>query len=168
MALVVEDGSGVPGAVSFIDVDYVRSYASARGRTIPEASPEGDTKIEQAAIVAMDYIGTLETRLKGQRTYDIQSTPFPRMYVTVANIRQPYDAIPEDIRKAQAELTLATLDGFDLMPTLDGAEVKREKVGPIETEYATGSARGAGPVVARAFALLQPFYAIVALRTSRA
>lgn len=164
MALIVEDGTGVPGATSFIDVQYVRDFAAARGRTVPAE----DTPIEQSAVVAMDYLATLETRLKGQRSYDAQSLPFPRMYVRIGNANLPYDAVPEDIKKAQAELTLATLDGFDLMPTLDGAEVKREKVGPLETEYVTGTSRGAGPIVARAFALLQPFYAVVSLRTVRA
>jgi hypothetical protein len=164
VALIVEDGTGVPGATSYIDVQYVRDFAAARGRMVPVE----DTPIEQSAVVAMDYLASLEPRLKGQRSYDAQGQAFPRMYVRIGDRTLPYNAVPEDIKKAQAELTLATLDGFDLMPTLDGAEVKREKVGPLETEYVTGTSRGSGPVVARAFALLQPYYAVVSLRTQRA
>lgn len=168
MALIVEDGTNVPGAMSYIDAAFLREFAAQRGRTVPADDDEGTARIEQALVVAMDYLDTKSSQFKGQPSYDGQVHAWPRLYVNIGNLRVAFDMIPLGIKHAQAQLALAVLDGFDLMPTLDGAEVKREKVGPLETEYVTGTARGAGPVVAAAFALLQPFYAVVSLRTQRA
>ena len=168
MALIVEDGTLVEGATSFVSVAEIRAYAAARGRTVPAEDAPGDTKIEQAAIVAMDFIQALATRFAGSFTYDGQYLPFPRYGMRVGGVYLAKDAIPEDIKRAQIELALAVLDGIDIMPTLDGAEVKREKVGPLETEYVTGTARGNAPIVERAMALLRPYFATISLRTVRA
>lgn len=166
MALVIEDGTLVPGATSYIDIAYLRAYAAARGRTVPADDAPGDAKIETAAINAMDVIefGTYA----GVVTYETQTTAFPRYGIQVNGRNVPYDTIPEAVKRAQAEYTLASLDGLDLMPTLTEAPIKREKIGPLETEYETGSRQGSAPVVVMAETLLKPYQLVaLGLRTDR-
>ena len=52
MALIIEDGSLVHAANSFVSVEEVRAYASARTLTLPS----DDTIIEAGAIKSADYL----------------------------------------------------------------------------------------------------------------
>lgn len=153
MALVIETGLLIANATSYVSVEEVRAYAEARGIEIPA----DDASIEQAAIRAMDVIEAKS--YKGRPTYSAQPTAFPRygIYLPGYSIPLPYDAVPAGVKKAQIEYTIAIANGFDLLPTLDGAPVKREKIGPIETEYVVGTAQGSAPVVQAAEAALRPF-----------
>lgn len=155
MALVIEDGSSVANATSYIDVDYLRAYAEARGREVPA----DDADIEPHIIRAMDRIEARLSDLKGRFTYDGQTLAFPRygMFLFGRQYPFPYNEVPPNILKAQAEYTLASLAGNELMPTRADGAIKRDKVGPIETEYF--EAAPYAPVVQAAEELLAPFLA---------
>lgn len=149
MALVVEDGTGLANATSFVArSDYI-AYAAARGVVVAD---EDASDIE--LVKAIDFLMT--KCWKGTPTVDGQALPFPRHVENFdGTLAYPDDAVPTPIKRAQMDAALAVRSGFDLMPVVAGGSVvKREKLGPIETEYEEGSAYNTTtlPTVAAAIA----------------
>lgn len=151
--LIVEDGSGVPDANSYVTVAEYMAYATPRGVSLPVSDAECETQL----IKATDY---LEIQCwRGIPTYDDQSLAMPReeIYINCSPIAS--DVIPGKIKLAQMQLALQVNDGVDLMPTVVGgsASVVREKVGPLETQYATSLTVGTQPYFRSINALLGPY-----------
>lgn len=153
MALVIEDGSLVAGATSYVSVAEARAYAAARASTLPA----DDAQVEAALIVAMDYLESLRGEYQGRKvdpaTQDLQ---WPRVGVQLDGWDVPPTTIPKILKDAQCQLALESAAGTDLMPTGDGREVIREKVDVLETEYAPGAGGAPQPFFAKVNALLQP------------
>lgn len=132
MALVVEDGTGLANATSFVSrADYI-TFAAARGVTIAD---EDAADVE--LIKAVDYL--LTKCWNGQPTVATQALPFPRtVYNFDRTLAFPNDEVPAGIIRGQLFAALAVHDGINLSPvSAGGAAIKREKIGPIETEYET-------------------------------
>lgn len=144
MALVVEDGTGLSTAESYMSVADATAYHLARGNAA-WAGLASDTVREQKLRLASDYmVATYRERWAGWRVNSTQALDWPRYEVpmpdTVGGLVMNYypsNAVPAIVARACAELALRAIDG-DLAPDLD-APVVREKVGPIETEYAAGA-----------------------------
>lgn len=132
MALIVEDGSIVDNADTYVDVDGLKAYAAKRGLTIPA----DDAAIEILLVKAMDYLETYETRWKGCRVSADQPLAWPRRGVRIEGYSYPADAIPKQLKAGQCVLAVAAAS-LDLLPSVDpsAANVKRDKVGPLETEF---------------------------------
>ena len=133
MALIVEDGSGVAGADSYLSVADADSHHAARGN----AGWAGDVAAKEAALrKAADYLGqTYRLRWLGARVDEGQALDWPRAGLDAVGS----DVVPDEVRRAAADLALAAL-GADLNPPLArGGRVKREKVGPIECEFEEGA-----------------------------
>lgn len=156
MALIVETGAIVANANSFNDLAALRAYALARGVALSAT----DSVVEALSFKAMDYIAAQEPRMEGSRVSADQELCYPRECVTINGFDVAIDAIPKALKSAQCQLVIDAHNGIDLMPSAQGAAVKREKVGPLETEYAVGGADGTGrvPDLAAAEALLAPLY----------
>lgn len=136
--VIIEDGSGVPGANSFIDRDYVTAYATARGRT-EWISVSPSTLLDAAVIEAGDYLKN-EARFvyRGTRMYYTQGMPFPRRSVTeYRGPSLPDGYISWRLKDAQAALAIRSFASpGSLQPDLvRGGAVKREKVDVLETEW---------------------------------
>lgn len=153
MALIVEDGSGVANANSYVSVAEYRAYATPRGVSLPAS----DSEVETQLILAMDY---LEVQCwRGIATYDDQSLAMPREQIYISGSLIADDVIPNKIKFAQMQLALQVNNGVDLMPTVVGGAsgaVIREKVGPLETEYASSNV-GTQPYFKSINALLGPY-----------
>lgn len=153
MALVVENGSLVAGANSFVTVAEARAYADARALTLPAEDPA----VEAALIVATDYLESLGARFKGEKTDpENQELQWPRECVNIDGWDVPEDTIPKQLKNAQIQLAIENAAGVDLMPTGDGREVIRKKIDVLETQWAPGSGGNAQPVFAKVQALLAP------------
>lgn len=132
MALVVEDGTGLANATSFVSrADYI-AFAAARGVTIAD---EDATDVQ--LVKAMDYL--LTRCYRGDPKTGDQGLPFPRRVENFdGTLAFPDDEVPAGMKRGQMFAALAVRDGVNLQPvSAGGAAVKREKVGPIETEYDT-------------------------------
>lgn len=151
MPLVVEDGSLVSGAVTYVTVAEARAFAAARGVTLPVA----DADVEVLLIKAMDYLASREDSFQGQRVDPEQALAWPRKGVTLYGSAFPEDAIPNSLKLAQSQLTLDALT-TDLMPNGSGREIVRQKVDVIETEYAPTGSGSVLPQLNKALALLEP------------
>ena len=129
MALIVEDGSIVPGANSYVSVVEIRAYCEGRGISLPTE----DSEVEVMAVQAFDYIESFRSRYKGKPTTSNQRTSWPRKCVVVECYSVPDNEIPWQLKEAQCQATGEALD-TDLMPN-SSAAVKREKVDVLEVEY---------------------------------
>jgi hypothetical protein len=131
MALVIEDGTNVSGANSFVTLVEARSYAAARSLSLPT----DDAALEALLLNAVDYLESKRQLYQGQRASVTQSLQWPRVDVFIDDVYLAATVIPDLLKSAQIRLAAIAYSGVDLMPTRSGPIVKKEKVGPIETEY---------------------------------
>lgn len=149
MALVIEDGTGVAGANSYVTVEEVRSYSDDRGIDLPTE----DTDLEKLIVQAMDYLETYRSQYQGEKTDPAQLIQFPREGVVIEGYDLPNNEIPDLLKQAQCQASGDAYD-TDLIPN-EGADVKKEKVDVIEVEYADSS-MSQGPTFTKVESLLQP------------
>lgn len=156
MALVIEDGTLVAGANSFVTRSEIIAYAESRGIVIPDEDAS-----DVHAINAMDYM-TVQC-LRGKPVNATQLTPFPRMGLVAGDTAVDYEySIPDNVKRAQMQLALDSFNGIELVASgKPEAVVKRRKVGPIEREFFAPGEVGGGqanaPQLTLANALLAPW-----------
>lgn len=128
MALVVEDGSGVAGANSFVSEAEASAFFAARGL--------GFDDYEAKLLRAMDEL--MAHRYAGTRTHIVNNLPFPRTGISdVYGNDYSSEEVPESVKLAQLWLSYYIGQGFDPSGAYTIA-VKREKVSKIEVEYVAG------------------------------
>jgi len=136
MALIVENGTGLSTAESYISVANASARMSALGNdtwaTITNAQME---EALRRATVHMKQ--AYRSRWSGMRLNSTQALDWPRVSVVVDGYSVASDSVPADIANACADLALKAAAG-DLAPDLERAII-REKVGPLETEYSAHS-----------------------------
>jgi hypothetical protein len=102
VALIIEDGSIVDGANSFVTAAQMAAYAALREITIPAATATQEAHL----ILAMDYIIGREQRMKGQRVTEAQPLPYPRYNVRFNGYYITGTHIPIELKNAQIELAI--------------------------------------------------------------
>lgn len=129
--IIVEDGTIVAGANSYVSAATLSTYASDRGVTITGTS-------EDLLIEAMDYIESLE--YIGLQLTEDQPLSWPRSNAVKKRIYW-YDTneIPADLISGLCEVALAIDAGNGPLDNLERATSK-EKVGDLEVEYKDSSA----------------------------
>lgn len=132
MALIVENGSGLPDAEAFISVADADTYFTNRGVTAWAGSA---TVKEQALRKATDYMqGRYGHRWKGSRKFSTQALAWPRVGVLDADDFSVSDSIvPTPVKNACAELAMRSLT-TTLLPDDSSPGIKSEAVsipGPI-------------------------------------
>lgn len=158
VTLIVEDGSIVPGANSFVSEDQIVAYAAARGVTLPFSTDPEKDKVAILGIKAMDYEWIMPW--KGELVDVNQTTPWPRKNVTLPTMAWPDDAIPPAVIESQFQLTLLANAGTVLIPTSTGSGMLiKEKIGPIENVYSekVGVSTDGMPIFPGISALLEPW-----------
>lgn len=150
MALVVEDGTGLDTAESYISVADADDYHSKHGN----AAWAGDAAVKGAALrKATAYLdGRFRGKWKGTKGDADQALAWPRVG---ARDEDGYaiddDAVPAAVERACAEAALLVITGTDLTPSLDRGTITQEtnKVGDIEESksYAGGGPERVRPTV---------------------
>lgn len=126
MALVVEDGTGLPDAEAYISVLDADAYHAARGNAAWAALAEPAK--EAALRLGADYMGAVYgLRWAGARLTDTQALDWPR----------DADGVPAAVVRANAELALRASAGALLAD--QGPAVKQETVGPLSVIYMDGA-----------------------------
>jgi hypothetical protein len=166
MALVIEDGSGVSGSNSFVDVAYADAYFAGAGQAVWV----GDDVAKEAALIrAGRYLNGL--RWQGSKFDFRHSMCWPRFGVPVADMEGSIslypsgfgyglywntNEVPEPVKQAQCEAALRYLAGTEMLPDLErGGQVVMERVDVITTQYASGAPAGTRFLAVEA--LLRPF-----------
>ena len=141
MSVVVEDGTGLETANSYISLADADTYHSDRGNAT-WAAAASDAIRNAALIKATQWLdGQYRSRWVGFRKTDDQALDWPRYDAYDSDgYYLDSDSIPTRITYAQAEAALAIVDGIELSPSLKrGGRIKRKKTGPLETEYFDGA-----------------------------
>lgn len=137
MAIVVEDGTGTPGANSYVDVVALRDYAGLRGVVLPD----DDTACEVLLIKAMDFLES--KKYIGRPTSDTQSLSWPRKCaITTDGLEFDTDEIPAMLKKAQCQAAIESMS-YSLMPSAaagtKGAVMSESVYGAVSRTYAQPS-----------------------------
>ena len=131
MSLIVEDGSQVANANTYVsDLEYT-TYAAARGLTVGIDAATREIEL----IKAMDFIESHRDVFKGIKTNYNQALQYPRSDVYIDGYSTGSDTIPDALKNAQIEAAASTID---LLKTGDSQNIQKEKVGDIEVSYFSG------------------------------
>lgn len=123
--IIVEDGSIVANANSYVSEAELTTYATDRGVTLT-------TSADVLIIQAMDYIEVQS--YKGARVSSTQELSWPRSGVYVDGVLIASNEIPKDLKLAQMATCLSINAGFNPLAVVDRA-TKREKLDVMEIEY---------------------------------
>lgn len=133
MALIVEDGSIVTGAESYLSVADADTYWSNRN----VANWDGSTTNKEAALrIATQFIdATYEFESYIQTA--TQALKWPRGGFTGKSGRDYYsNTVPQCVKDATAELAREWVTNGAFVPNLDrGGDIKKVKAGSVEVEY---------------------------------
>ena len=142
--LIVETGSCLPDAESYVSVTDADAYHAARGNVVWAGD---DTTKEAMLRKAASYMdGFYRTRYIGRKRSPDQALCWPRINaVDVDGWLYPLDVVPRAISQACCEAALRALTG-DLQPDVVNSGIityYRDKTGPLEeeTHYQGGSVR---------------------------
>ncbi len=123
--IIVEDGTGVTGANSYISEADLATYATDRGITITGTS----------AILLIQAMDWLEGQsFIGFKFTDDQPLLWPRAGVWLDNFLLSTDEIPQELIDGLAETALSIDSGTGPLNNV-ARETKRTKVGTLEVEY---------------------------------
>ena len=127
--IVVEDGSQVSGANSYVSEAELATYAADRGVTA-----SGTAAV--LLIQAMDYIESQP--FIGKKFTDSQALLWPRYGVYVYGYYVDTDSIPTLLKEAEMEVALGIDAGNNPLAS-EARMTLREKVGPLDITYSPGS-----------------------------
>lgn len=141
MTLIVEDGTGLPNAESYLSVTDYKAYCAARKYDLTNIA---DDDIEAALRKATDYIDG-RYRFRDVKLSVSQALSFPRTASAVDYDGQVIPPVPRRLQHSTAELAFEAKDGSDLLPTVErGGAIKSETIGPLSTTYMDSATPGPG------------------------
>jgi len=141
MSLIVEDGTGLSTATSYVSLVDAAAYFAARGIS----TWTGADALKEAALTRGSFAldGMYANRWPGVRMSSDQAFDWPR-YDAFDQDGYLLDGLPIAIVNAACEAALSELVSAGSLTAASTSGVKREKVGPLETEYFSSS--GSSPV----------------------
>lgn len=152
MALVIEDGTGVVGANTYVTIAGVRDYAAARGITIPAA----DSDVEPHVHLAMDWFEQQE--LKGVKTHVGQPLKYPRSNVMLDGVLLAEDEIPSLVIRIVCEAAVTSVT-IPLQMAYAGTQlgaVKMKKLDVMQKEFFAPDYSTRHPTLVKLNAMLLP------------
>ena len=136
MSLIVEDGSGLAGAEAYGTVVEADAYHTPRGNGTTWSALTTEVK-ERHLRNATDFmVRVYRARWAGTRVSGTQALDWPRHSVCVDGWSILSTVVPTDVKRACFELALRASDS-ELIPDLETGsnQIKREKIGPLDTEF---------------------------------
>jgi len=132
MTLVIEDGTIVTGANSYVTASEYQSWADARFGGARPTAPADLVEAAKLILRAMDYF---EGRsFKGALVNNTQPLQWPRSSVVIDGYYVDTSVIPKEVKNSIYELAYAEELGNGELNTV-GRAVKKSKVEGIEVEY---------------------------------
>jgi len=138
MAFIVEDGTGLATANSYVSVAYADDFHSDRGNT---SWASATTATQQAALIkATDYVESNYTIITGSVLVSTQALQWPRIMAIDRNgFILDSASVPRVVKDAACILALVVADGTDINAPIERT-TKREQAGPVEVEYTDNAA----------------------------
>lgn len=129
VSIIVEDGSVVTGANSYVTTAQLQTYADNRNITISASD------LSELIIQSMDYIESLV--YKGYKLTRDQALQWPRSGVMVDGYYLDSDTIPQELKNGQMAAALAVDAGNSPLATLERGKKRVRVEGAVEVEYFT-------------------------------
>lgn len=123
--IIVEDGSIVENANSYVTTNELQTYATDRGITLTN-------DLSELLIKASDYVESFS--FKGIKYSATQSMQWPRSSVYIDSYLVDDDEIPQLLKNAQMATAVAIDEGNNPLATII-QNAKRKKVDTLEIEY---------------------------------
>ena len=164
MPLIVEDGTGVSGANSYVTVAAFRAWMLERGSSQPASTLDGDTVCEQLLVKATDW---LQTKLwAGASWTSSQGLAFPRVAYDANGLAY---AAPVPMAIVGAQLLLAdAAQAGPLVGAVRVAKFDKVKADAVFVTFSNPEGRSRMFVHAAVEALIQPFIRATPFATVRA
>lgn len=151
--LIVEDGSVVPFADSYVSLSDARDFALKFGLVLPEDDASAETALRNGA----GYVGLFESSFCGRRVSAEQSLPFPRTGVSLFGFAVKSNVIPKQVIQAQIIAAAEYGKGVDVRASSDGRVTSLERVeGAVTVEYFDNGTTGATTSITAADDALRP------------
>lgn len=151
--LIVEDGTIVSGADSFVSLVDARALAARFGLTLPVDDVEAEAALRNGAV----YIGLQEPMMCGSRVSPLQELSFPRQGVTLYGYPVAPGSTPAQVIRAQVIAAVEYGNGTDVRASTDGRATSMERVeGAVTVQYFNNGATGATTVITAAIDALRP------------
>ena len=136
--MIVENGTGLPNADSYVSIEFANDYFSARGVSGWDALT--DEQKEQALIRATDYIDNI-FQWYGKKASSEQSLRFPRI-----NLKdyegEDVIGVPNCLKQAVCDASMIASDGTELFETAESnGDVVSETITTLSFTYANKGSR---------------------------
>ncbi|ECS0213252.1 hypothetical protein U9V99_004273 [Salmonella enterica subsp. enterica serovar Montevideo] len=153
MALVVEDGSIVAEADSYLSLEDALALAAKYGYVLPADDTEAEAALRNGAM----YVGLQEPAMCGRRVSAEQSLSFPRNGISLYGFPVANNTIPEQVKLAQLIAGVEYGSGVDVRASSDGRVTTMERVeGAVTVQYANNGNTGATITITAAMDALRP------------
>jgi hypothetical protein len=154
MSLIIEDGSIVANAASYVSEADATAYAAARGVTLPA----DEASLQILLIKSMDWLESMRDSYQGTKVSGTQSLQWPREGVVIDSFTAESDAIPKELIAAQSQVVMDIYSGLDPDVNDTGVKILRRKVDVIETTFADPTTASSVPYLRKAMNLLRPLF----------
>ena len=153
MPLIVENGSIVLGADSYVSLTDARALAEKYGKDLPVDDTEAEAALRNGAV----YVGLQERAMCGFRVSPEQSLAYPRRNVFAYGFPVPADSIPSQIINSQVLAAVEYGLGTDVRASSDGRVTEMERVeGAVTVSYFNNGTTGAATTITAAMDALRP------------
>ena len=155
VTLIIEDGTGVADANTYISLIDARTLAEQYGWALPALDDDANV----ALINGYNYLNTLESGMCGTRSYEDQTGAFPRDDCSCGNFAIASDVIKAEVKQAQARAAVTFGVGTDVNPDSDGKNVASETVtGAVSVSYFNNGKTGDSVKITEAIQFLERCY----------
>jgi flagellar biosynthesis regulator FlaF len=133
MPLIVEDGTIVAGANSYVTQAEYQAFADVRGYAIGASSQLREKELTKA----MDYLESYRDKFKGTKVRREQTLQWPRVSVFIDGYQTNSNQIPVELKKAQMELAFQSTK-YDLAPSGQFQNVQSQTLETLSVSYFNG------------------------------
>jgi len=153
MALIIEDGTGVATADSFVSLADARTFAANYGLILPTDDTEAEVKLRQGYLNLL----TNERLLQGSRSTETQNNIYPRTGVYDNCKLVDDDVIPESVKNAQVYAADSINSGTSTNGSSTGQNLKSFSVDGVYSEsYQDGSSQSTNATIQGVYNSLYP------------
>ncbi len=162
MTIIVEDGSGIPNANSYVSLVDARGILNPLGQDLNA----NDITAEQEILNGMNYIESFSERYQGIKTNSDQLLQWPRLGVLIYDNQIDSNVIPQNLINGQVFAAYEFSQGNVLQPTVDGrSRASAEVVGGVKVSYFDTGAMDGLLIYVRINDSLNPLFNIFSLNT---
>jgi len=130
--MIVEDGTIVAGANSYVTLAEARAFAADRGATLSA----DDAVLSGILVAATDYLESFRGQYIGLLVSPlVQPLQWPRKKVVLYGADFPENIIPQVLKNAQCQLAVEKTLGTDPLKARSEPFVIKEEVGALKTTY---------------------------------